>query len=342
MNGERIGVTASGVVLLGEDVSCDGFHRQYRARVQTHVHLDHMHDFATSKGLQDIYLSRETFQLLVAEFNAELPVRDNMMVLRFGETRPVGSSKVTLLPSEHMLGSAQVAVELADGLRVGYSGDFQWPLEDVIQVDQLVLDSTYGSPSSVRRYTQEEAEERLLRIAVDKLRYGPLHIKAHRGTLHRGLQVLSEIEKYRILVTPRLFAEIQVYRDCGYSIGPVYSLRSPEAITALKSDRFIRFYGIGDQFPVQLNSGTAITLSAFMTNPDSPVLEYSGRALSVALTNHADFEGTLEYVKATGANYVVTDNSRGGHAVELALELRKRLGINAAPSKLEVSHEWGL
>jgi len=342
MSNGRIGVTASGVIMLGPDVTCDGFHRDYAIRVQTHVHLDHMHSFETSKGLQDIYLSSETLQLLVAEFNADLAVRDNMIPLRFAEPRTVRSSRVMLLPSDHMLGSVQVAVELPDGLRVGYSGDFQWPLEDVIRVDQLVLDSTYGSPKSVRRYSQEEAEERLLRTAVEKLRFGPLHIKAHRGTLHRGLQVLSEIEKCPIVASPRLCSEVQVYRDFGYPIGPISSIKSPEAIAALKSDRFIRFYGMGDQFPVQLKSGTAITLSAFMTNPESPLLEYSERALSIALTNHADFEGTLEYVKATGARYVVTDNSRGGHAVELARELKGQCGIESTPSRLDISHEWGV
>ncbi len=342
MNSGQIGVTASGVVILGPDIACDGFHREYTVRVQTHVHLDHMHDFETSKGFQNIYLSHQTLELLFTEFNAELPVRDNMIPLPFGEPHTIRSSRVTLLPSDHMLGSVQVGVEIQDGTRVGYSGDFQWPLEDVIQVEQLVLDSTYGSPKSVRHYTQEEAEERLLRIAVEKLRCGPLHIKAHRGTLHRGLQVLSEIENCLIMGSPRLCAEAQVYRDFGYPLGPLHSVRTVEAVSAPESARFIRFYGMGDQFPVQLNSGTAITLSAFMTNPDDPVLEYSDRALSVALTNHADFEGTLEYVRATGAKYVVTDNSRGGHAVELALELKDRLGIDSAPSKFDVSHEWGV
>ena len=40
-----IDVSPSGAVVLGRDVCCDGFHLPCRARVQTHVHSDHMDDF---------------------------------------------------------------------------------------------------------------------------------------------------------------------------------------------------------------------------------------------------------------------------------------------------------
>jgi putative mRNA 3-end processing factor len=300
-----------------------------------------MHNFETSKGMQDIYLTDATFQLLINEFNADLPARDNIIALPFRNSHIVRTSRIGLLPADHMLGSAQVVVELEDGQRVGYSGDFQWPLEEVIQVEELILDSTYGSEKSVRRYTQEEAEQRLLCLALEKLKKGPLHIKAHRGTIHRGLQVLSEIEGCPIIGSPRGCAEIEVYRGFGFPIGTVCSLKSPEAVAAIESERYIRFYSTKDQFPVQVQSGTTITLSAFMSNPDDPVLEYSERALSVALTNHADFNGTLEYVFASGAKRVITDNSRGGHPIDLAKQITSRLGIMAEPSSMEQSHEWG-
>jgi putative mRNA 3-end processing factor len=301
-----------------------------------------MSGFATSKGLQDIYLTQPTLHLLIAEFNADLSVRDNLIPIELGRARFLKSSALTLLPSDHMLGSAQVFVELKDGYRVGYSGDFQWPLGETIKVDELVIDSTYGSPESVRQFSQEEAETALLNIANEKLRHGPLHIKAHRGTLHRGLQVLSEIGNCPIIASKRLCCEIEVYRKFGYPIGTVLQPGHEDSADALKSGRFMRFYGTGDQFPVQPQSGTTITLSAFMTDPTSPLMEYTDRALNIALSNHADFNGTLEYIRATGAKRVVTDNARGGHAVGLANEIRHRLGIEAEPSDLESSHEWGV
>jgi hypothetical protein len=99
---------------------------------------------------------------------------------------------------------------------------------------------------------------------------------------------------------------------------------------------------MGDQLPVEIGTGTTITLSAYMAKPNDPVMEYSERSFSVALSNHADFDGTLEYIRATGARYVVTDNTRGGHGVELAQEVTRRLGIPARPSTASTSREWGV
>ena len=70
----------------------------------------------------------------------------------------------------------------------------------------------------------------------------------------------------------------------------------------MANGRYIRLYSKGDKVPVELPEGVRITLSAFMARRDDPVLEYSARAYRVALSNHADFRGTLEYVRTTKAN----------------------------------------
>jgi putative mRNA 3-end processing factor len=90
-----------------------------------------------------------------------------------------------------MLGAVQVLVQLADGARLGYSGDFQWPLDQVIQVDAWVVDSTYGSPRNVRRYTQGECEEKFVTLINQQIARGPVYVYAHRGSLHRALQLIS-------------------------------------------------------------------------------------------------------------------------------------------------------
>jgi putative mRNA 3-end processing factor len=342
MNPYRIDVLGSGAVILGDDVVCDGFHKDRRVRAQTHVHLDHMGDFETSKGFQDLLMSEATRDLLVAEFNADLSVRENLYALRPGSVFSVNGSKVSLIPNGHMLGSVQVLVEKSNGVRIGYSGDFRWPLDDgdIISCDALVVDSTYGSPQSVREYTQEEAETSFLQLVHDKIKRGSLAIRAHRGTIHRAVGLLGAHIDTPIVCSQRLCREIDVYQRYGSAIGTVIQEKSTDAKAALASGRYIRLYSKGDYIPVEPREGVSIVLSAFMTRPRDPVLEYSERAYRVALSNHADFNGTVEYVKATGAKFVVTDNTRT-HGVELAFELSRRLGVTAIPSSNEHHLEWG-
>jgi putative mRNA 3-end processing factor len=340
-NAYPIDVFSSGTVVLGRRVSCDGFHRDYEVRVQTHVHSDHMDNFDTSKGYQNILMSEPTRWLLICEFNADLPYRENVYAVDMGVPTVVGGDEVTLLHSGHMLGSVQVAVTLPGGMRVGYSGDFRWPLDEVIEADALVIDSTYGSPERKREYTQEQAEERFLGLVLGRAMRGPVHIKAHRGTIQRALQILSGQVNCPILGSARLCCEVEVSREHGYAIENICLTNSEEGRTHLKSGKFIRFYGTGDEYPVQIKQGSSIILSAYMARPHDPVMEYSDISFSVALSNHADFVGTLEYIKATKAKYVVTDNTRG-HGAELALEVYRQLGIPARPSTTTHSREWGL
>ena len=117
-----IDVLGTGAVLLGDAFVCDGFHKARIARVQTHIHTDHMRDFETSKGLQDLFMSEETQQLLIAEFDADLTMRGNLYALPPGKRYAVNGCSVALFPNLHMLGSVQVLVECEHG-SLGYSGD---------------------------------------------------------------------------------------------------------------------------------------------------------------------------------------------------------------------------
>ncbi len=332
----------SGAISLGPYVVCDGFLFGAKVRVQTHVHKDHMDSFETSKGQQYIITSEQTLKLLIAELDADLPYRSNLKALRQGQSYEAGTSKVTLIPSGHMMGSVQVQTELECGLRLGYSGDFEWPLDEVIQVDGLVVDSTYGSPNSVRLFTQGACEEQFVGLLHRLLARGPVIIKAHRGTLQRALQIISDEVECPIIGSERLSNEVDVYREFGYTISPLIDDRTAQAKEILRSDRHVRVFGTGDNAPSDLGKGSKITLSAFLTRPDDPITEYSDRAFAVAMSNHADFEGTLEYIESTNAKFVVTDNTRGGKGYQLAAEIRQRLGVEARPSSSVEQKGWGV
>jgi len=337
----EVDVASSGAVLLGSSVVCDGFQLGRPVRVQTHIHDDHMRDFERSKGFQDLIMSEATRNLLIAEFNADLEYRENVVAVPHGKSFECAGGRLTLLSSGHMLGAVQVSLETPDGRRLGYSGDFHWPISDVMQVDELVVDSTYGSEQSIRAYSQEEAEMRFLELVFAKLKIGSVHIKAHRGTVQRALQILSGNIDVPVLASDRLCREVRVYQSFGCAVGELTLTTCPAGQQALRTKRYVRLYSKGDREPVDLAEGAKIVLSAFMNKTTDPVIEYSERGYSVALSNHADFNGTLAYVAATGAKLVVTDNSRG-HGVELARAIRNQLGIIARPSTNLESREWGV
>lgn len=341
MSDTVVDVLGSGAVCLGSKVVCDGFADGYPLRVQTHIHDDHMGAFNKSKGMQDLLMSPETYALLVAELNADLEYRDNLRQLVRGDECPLDDgSKLTLFPSNHMLGSCQVALELSNGLRIGYSGDFGWPLDKVIEVDQLVVDSTYGSPRSVRRYTQAEAQESLLSLVSERLRHGSVHIYAHRGTIERVLHVLGDNVWVPILATDRLIREVEIYQNYGFALGNLVPLDSAAGQATLKERSYVRLYSKGDGFRNEPITQTSITCSAYMANTDHPLMIRSDRAYRVALSNHADFDETVAYVKATGAKRVITDNTRN-HGVDLAIAINKLLqGVRADPSTNSPGRRW--
>ena len=335
MSDSTADVFDSGAVRLGTNVVCDGFVEGYNFRIQTHVHDDHMAGFNTSKGRQDIFMSPETFALLNAFFDAEIPYRSNFYKIQRGKEYELpDNSKLILLPSNHMLGSCQVALELPDNRKVGYSGDFGWPLDEVIQVDELVIDSTYGSPNSIRGYTQAAAEECLLELVYKRLRYGSVHIYAHRGTVERVLHTIEGNVGVPILASERLIQEVAVYQDHGIVLGELNSLDSDEGKSASKQKSYVRLYTKGDGFGNEPIADTSIKCSAYMAthSNSSPLTRFGEKSFSVALSNHADFLETLEYIEASGARTVVTDNTRN-HGVELANEINDRLpGVKARPS----------
>lgn len=336
----RTRILSAGAVVLSDRVVCDGFLHTAKVRVQSHVHDDHMDGFAACK-IQTIVCSPGTKSLLVAEFNADLPYRRNLVELSLGGTDLIEGAEIELQDAGHMLGSVQTAVTHEDGYRTGYSGDFSWPLDAPIQVDELIVDSTYGSPDSIRAYDQDQAEARFVQRVLEKAKETSVLVHAHRGTLQRAVALLDDATRMPLLASARQVLESRVYADRGLVQALLIDESSPEGREALRSGRYVKFVGKGDYRAEPRPGQYKITLSAFMVPNGDPVLEISEGACRIALSNHADFNGTLEYVRATGAKRVFTDNVRGPHGVALAIALRERLGIEAQPAEPVIQRAWG-
>lgn len=341
MNSSLIELSCNGAIKLGHDVTCDGFVDGYEYRVQTHIHDDHMVHFDRSKGFQKIIMSKATRSLLELR-HSDLPHRSNIISLPINGTYRDAGIEIELKSSSHMLGAVQVALTTQAGNRLGYSGDFSWPLEDVIKVDSLVVDSTYGSPNSVRRYSQEDANDSFREIVIRKIKSGPIVVKGHRGTLHRAIELLDGLSQYPIIAGKKKIDEAKVYEKYGYCICPLMELESPDVRRLRKEGPYIELHYIGDQLLFDRGDITTINLTAYWVHSDNPFLELSDSSYQIALCDHADFNETLEYIQETGAKYVLTDSIRGNHAPELAVAITSKLGIEAKPAKPVISKAWGI
>lgn len=342
---KTIDVTGQGAVLLGADIACDGFYQEAEYRIQSHIHEDHLVGFDESKGFQQILMTEPSYDLLVSQKNADLKYRSNIKPIKPGKVYSIGTSKLRVLHSGHMLGAVQIEVKLKNGLRVGYSGDFDWPLKDVIKVDRLVVDSTYGSPKKRLSYTPQEAHERLVELIHKRLAYGPVTLTALRGTLQHTLDIISNSITCPLVASPQTYKDVQIYRKYGYSIHSLFDGATKEGKRITKDNKkhiqIVRTFERNPALICMQDCPTIITISAYMSNPADPIVQTGDNTFTVSLTRHASFEGTIEYIRKTGAKEVITDAFRCGHAWDLAQEVQTRLGIKAQASANKVSREWG-
>jgi hypothetical protein len=83
-----------------------------------------------------------------------------------------------------------------------------------------------------------------------------------------------------------------------------------------------------------------IVLSAYVSNTEHPLTTYSNGDCVVSFTDHADFYGTLEYIKQTNAQIILSD-PRSGNAQALANSVVSILGKYAQVIHTDNSASWG-
>ena len=304
-----------------------------------------MSDFSTSLS-GDVVMTEPTRLLLQIQYPV-LEFCGQVHTLEYGQLWQNENVSVELLTSNHMLGSAQTKVTLNDSTRLGYSGDFGWPLDEIIQVDALVVDSTYGKPDSGRAYTQQQAQIELCELISKKLRDGPLHILGDSGPLDRALHILLMMEVLHgvpVVGTKRHAWSTEVHKRFGIELPEILIEGTQQARHAAKEGCYVRLWGLHSrEINDGLYPGSVIKLTKFRTVQE-PIEKIGDNTFIAGLSNHADFDGTMEYVYKTGAQLVITDNLRGhrnGRGETLANTIREQLGVESYSSTNRRSRAWG-
>ena len=326
---DKAQVAKNGAVLLGCSVACDAFDGNRPLRIVTHAHSDHLGGLRKSLKCSEKVLMTSATRDLAEKLDCSLDLRGNPVeTIEYGETLKFGDERITLLKADHILGAAQVLVEDAGGIRVAYSGDFRIDNTPVVQCDILVVEATYGSPSYRRKFNVD-VRELFVSMVEKRLRGGSVYVFGYHGKLQEAMQLLRDADVSVPFVMPHRVHEVaQVCKRHGMRLGEMSLSTDADGRELLEGDLpCVAFYHMNARGFVGLRNAR-ICLSGWEFSKASK--QIGDREYLVALSDHSDFDGLIEYVRRSRAKKVITDNYRSQGAA-LAKEIRKRLGVSAFP-----------
>jgi len=323
-------VTVRGAVLLGKYIACDAFNEFMPLRVVTHAHADHMTGLRRSlKACEKVLVTKATKDLIDVMKGPLFLMGGFAEALDYGKTIQYGEERITFFRADHILGASQVLVEDAEGTRIVYTGDFRIDGTPVLDADVLVMEATYGSPSCKRSFGRD-VRELLVSLVEEGLKHGTVYVFGYHGKLQEVMQILHGAGvKVPFVVPERVFHVSKVCERHGMRLGRLMLSTEREAKELLDGNSScIAFYHMASRSKV--GSGSfRIYVSGWEFN--SPCHQVAEKEYVVALSDHSDFDGLIEYVRRSKPKLVITDNFRVSHAGTLAREIRKRFGISAVP-----------
>lgn len=274
--------------------------RPVKRALITHGHSDH-----ARPGHGEVLATRQTLDLMRLRYGENFA--GTTQAIAYGERLTLGDVGVSFHPAGHVLGSAQIAVT-CDGLRIVASGDYKdapdptcAPFE-VVACDVFITEATFGLPVFCH---PEAADEIAKLLASVRLFPERAHIV--------GAYSLGKAQRVITLI-----------RAAGYD-APIYLHGAMEAIT-----RYYQASGIalGDlrlareatksELAGRITLAPPLALSEVWTRrfPD-PVNAFAsgwmrvrararqrGVELPLVISDHADWNGLTNTIRATGAGEV--------------------------------------
>ena len=324
----KASVTHRGAIQLGKNIACDSFDETRPLRVVTHAHADHIMGLQQSlRNCEKVLMTTATKDLIDVLRSPLFLMSGFVETIDYDKTLLYEKEKITFLKADHILGANQVLVEDSEGERIAYTGDFRIDDTPVLEADTLVIEATYGSPSCKRSF-EADVKALLVSLVEEGLKQGAVYVFGYHGKLQEVMQILHTAGlKAPFIASEKVFHVSKVCEKHGMRIGRLMLSEEDEARELLESHSpCVTFchmntagkMGLGD-FRIYV-SGWEFT---------APSRQKADREYVVALSDHSDFDGLMEYVRRSKPKLVITDNFRVGHAETFAKEVRKHLGIPA-------------
>jgi putative mRNA 3-end processing factor len=284
--------------------------------VITHAHGDH-----ARPGSEAYLCTASCAQLLRRRFGSETSIQ----AAEYGEVIQLDSVALSFHPAGHVLGSAQVRLESADGVWV-ISGDYKRAADSTcdgfepLRCDTFITESTFALP--IYRWDPTD------RIVEDIMAWWSDNAAAGRssvlfcytiGKTQRVLAELARLTDRTVFVHGMMLPMIEAYREAGIAMLPVAS--------ATERPRGFSFAGELILAPLPARGTPWMRrLGDVSDGFASGLMRVRGvrrqRAFDrgFVLSDHADWPALLGTIAETGAARVLTTH---GHAEPLARYLRE-------------------
>lgn len=315
-----------------------GFHidpsRGVEDAVITHSHADH-----ARSGSRRYWCAQSNVALLRARIGASAQVHG----VPFGQHFTLGKATVSFHPAGHILGSAQVRIELGGQVWV-VSGDYKRDEDpscepfEVVPCDVFVTEATFGQPvyrwPDVRTEVMPKVVEWWEQNAAEGK--GSVLNCYSLGKTQRVLAELARFAKATALPKPRVLLHssamelTRIYAEAGIEMTPF------ERVEDCTGDTSTRLVGELAIVPPGAGMRTLAKYGPFRSAFASGwILTRGGRGF--VISDHADFDSLLRTIRETGAKKVLVTH---GSDRDLSRSLRAQ-GIDAEPLDEVLGGETG-
>jgi Cft2 family RNA processing exonuclease len=261
----------------------------------SHAHVDH------AVRHKEILSTKATARLYEHRFG-----KAKFNILEYNHPKRIEGTKVELFPSGHILGGAQILIEIS-GVKIVYTGDFKLRASltvkkaEIKKCDILILESTFGLPQYVFPHPKD-VHARMVEFVEDTQRRGeiPIFLAYSLGKAQEAMKILSN-RGYKLSVHETIYKIAKIYEEFGikFKNWERYQVRKMEGRVLIvppwaKNSRMI------DNIPrkrVAILTGWAL---------DSGAKDYFGVDEAIPLSDHADFSELMGYVRKAQPQKVYT------------------------------------
>ena len=281
-----------------------GFHidptRPVERALITHAHSDH-----ARAGHGAVLATQETLDLMRLRYGDNFA--GAIEAVGYGESINLGGVRVTLHPAGHVLGSAQIAVE-ANGLRIVASGDYKdvpdptcTPFE-LVPCDVFITEATFALP--VFRHGDPDGEIGKLLHSVTLFPERAHLVGAYSlGKAQRVIALLRQAGYDAPIYLHGAMESIsRYYQSRGVALGELRLVRGAGKANLAGTVTLCPPSALGDLWTRRFPDPVAAFASGWMRVRARA--RQQGVALPLVISDHADWDGLLATIAATGAGEV--------------------------------------